>query len=281
MTSVSVVIATKNEESNIIRNLKSIKNQTYKDVEIIVVDNNSIDNTVKISKKYTNKVYTKGPERSAQRNFGVSKAKGKYVLIIDADMELKPNLVKSCLENINGRKMLIVPEKTVGKSFLARVRDFERSMYMGDPTIEVARFFERKTFLEFGGYDLNLTGTEDYDLPKRIMDKYGSQSFGWATEWILHHEAQRTLWAQLKRKYYYAEKSADYTKKHPDLIMSQGNMLFRKAYLKNWLNFITNPILGISFIFIRLLEFSAAILGYIKAVGVHGFFRTLFLVPKK
>jgi len=41
-------------------------------VEIIVVDNNSTDNTVKIAKRFTDKVYNKGPERSTQRNYGVS-----------------------------------------------------------------------------------------------------------------------------------------------------------------------------------------------------------------
>lgn len=43
-------------------------------MEIIVVDNNSSDSTVKIAKEFTDKVYNKGPERSAQGNFGVEKA---------------------------------------------------------------------------------------------------------------------------------------------------------------------------------------------------------------
>lgn len=281
MPKVSVIVATKNEEKNIVRNLRSIKRQTFRDIEVIVVDNYSTDNTVKLSRKYTRTVYTHGPERSAQRNYGVNKARGEYVLIIDADMELAPGVVQSCLENIKSHKMLIIPERTVGKSFLARVRAFERSMYVGDPTIEVARFFDKKVFEEFGGYDLKLTGTEDYDLPKRIMDKYGMQSLGWATEWVMHHEAQRTLFAQLKRKYYYAQKSAAYAGKHPDLIATQGNMLFRKTYFRNWKKFLFNPVLGISFIFIRILESSWAIVGYISAVGLGGFLRTFFSMFKK
>ncbi len=50
---VSVIITTKNEERNIETCLKSIKNQTYKKIEVIVIDNNSADSTEKISKKYT------------------------------------------------------------------------------------------------------------------------------------------------------------------------------------------------------------------------------------
>lgn len=53
---VSVIVTTKNEEEVIERLLKSIKNQTYKNIEIIVVDNGSSDKTKKDSKK----VYQKG-----------------------------------------------------------------------------------------------------------------------------------------------------------------------------------------------------------------------------
>lgn len=99
---VSVIITTKNEEANIKNFLKSIRNQTYpKDkIEIIVVDNNSTDRTKEIVVRYTEnpngnsfafhgvKVYNYGPERSAQRNFGVKQAGGKYILYLDADMIL-------------------------------------------------------------------------------------------------------------------------------------------------------------------------------------------------
>ena len=73
---VSVIVPTKNSEQFLEKCLDSIKKQTYKRVEIIVVDNNSTDNTKKIARKFTNKVFNKGPERSAQMNFGAKKAKG-------------------------------------------------------------------------------------------------------------------------------------------------------------------------------------------------------------
>ena len=49
-------ISTRNEEKNIERCLKSIVSQTYKNIEIILVDNYSADKTIKIAKKYTNKI---------------------------------------------------------------------------------------------------------------------------------------------------------------------------------------------------------------------------------
>ncbi len=261
---VSAIITTKNSERTVGTLLESLKSQTYLNLETILVDNSSSDETVEIAKKFTNNVFKKGPERSAQRNFGVKKAKGKYVLIVDADMELTKRVVESCVRRISDYKALIIPEKTVGEGLLVSIRKFEREMYMGDPTIEVARFFEKKVFNEFGGYDLSLTGTEDYDLPKRIMDRYGKNSIGWAKGWILHHEAGLTLIKQLKKKFYYASKSVLYVKKHPDLILTQGNMLFRAAYIRNWKKFLQRPLIAASFIFVRVLEAFAAFFGFIK-----------------
>ena len=266
MPHVSVIITTRNEERNIERVLVSVKNQTYKDIEVIVVDNDSTDKTVEIAKRFTKKVYKKGPERSAQRNFGVEKARGRYVLIVDADMELTSGVVESCVENIRDHKALIVSEKTQGSGLMVSIRKFEREMYMGNLDIEVARFFEKEVFNEFGGYDLSLTGTEDYDLPKRIMDRYGRNSIGWAKEWIFHHETGLTLAKQLKKKFYYASRSVLYIKKHPDLILTQGNMLFRLAYFRNWKKFLQKPLLASAFIFVRILEMFAALLGFIYGI---------------
>lgn len=282
MHKVSIIIPTFNEEKNIERVLSSIKNQSYKACETIVVDDGSVDKTIGLARIYTSKVYPRShAERSVQRNFGANKATGKYLLFIDADMELTETVLKSCIENINGYKALIIPERTAGVGFMATIRKFEREMYMGDPTIEVARFFPKKVFEEFGGYDLNLTGTEDYDLPKRIMDKYGQNSVGWAKEWILHHETQLTLIKQLRKKFYYASKSANYAEKHPGLVTTQGNMLFRAAYFRNWRKFIARPHIGIAFIFVRFLEANSAVLGFISKVGIIEFVKTFVRMFRK
>jgi len=61
----------------------TFKKQTYKNLEIIIVDNNSSDITKDVARKYTKFVFNKGPERSSQINFGVGIAKGKYVYYTD------------------------------------------------------------------------------------------------------------------------------------------------------------------------------------------------------
>ncbi len=80
---ISVVILTKNEEQNIKRCLESIK---WCD-EIVIVDDRSSDGTLEIAKKYKATVFINplNGNFSAQRNFGLSKAKNEWVLFVDSD----------------------------------------------------------------------------------------------------------------------------------------------------------------------------------------------------
>ncbi len=80
---VSCIILTKNEERNIVDCLEAL---SWCD-EIIVIDDNSEDRTIEISKKMGAEVFTRslGNDFSAQRNFGLSKASGEWVLFVDAD----------------------------------------------------------------------------------------------------------------------------------------------------------------------------------------------------
>lgn len=271
---VSIILTTKNEEKNIARFLKSVKHQTYKNIEIIVVDNASSDGTKEIARLFTNKVYDLGPERSVQRNYGASKARGEYLVFLDADMESGSGVIKDCLNQIilSKAKVLTIPEKTVGQSFIAKIRNFEREMYMSEFSFEVPRFFEKKAFWEFGGYDSKLTGPEDYDLPYRLSKKY---KIARSSKYIFHHEEKLNLKKLLQKKYYYAKNGAFYATKHPKMVWVQGTILFRKVYLKNWKRFIQNPVLGTSFIFVRFLEMLFAIAGFISAVGISGLIETL------
>ncbi len=102
MTKLSVVLITKNEEDNIRRCLDSV---SFAD-EIIVVDSGSTDKTVEIAESYQARIFCHewhgfGPAKQA----GVEKASGDWILSIDADEEVTPELaseIKSKIENDNG-----------------------------------------------------------------------------------------------------------------------------------------------------------------------------------
>ena len=155
---VSVVITTKNEEKHIVSCLKSIKNQDYprEKIEIIVVDNHSTDDTVKLAKQYTKNIFTKGPERSAQRNYGmITKSQGQYVMYVDADMELSKKVISSCVSKVTKNPDIIglyIREIVTGDSYWSKVRRFERSFYEGT-VIDCVRFIKKSAFVKVKGFD--------------------------------------------------------------------------------------------------------------------------------
>lgn len=260
---VSVIITTKDSERFIGSCLKTIKNQSYSNIEIIVVDNFSNDKTKDITLKYTKNFFEKGPERSAQRNFGAEKAKGKYLLIVDSDMELSENVVKECVKEIesgNEVKEIIIPEISFGDSFWAKCKALERSCYAGDDTIEAARFFDKETFLDFEGYDEQITGPEDWDLSQRIGKKYKISRI---KSPIRHNEADLSLIKSTRKKYYYSHKFLEYAKKHPKIAKKQINLIFRPAFFRNWKRLIKDPIHTLGFLFMKLCESIAGTIGII------------------
>ncbi len=164
-----VVVPTRNSARTLEACLASIRAQTYPSIELVVVDNGSTDGTKEIARPLADIVLDAGPERSAQRNRGAAATRGRYLLIVDSDMALDSGVVQACVAvaEASAASAVVIPERSVGTGFWAAVKALERSCYVGDETIEAARFFTRKAFERHGGYDESMTGPEDWDLPAR------------------------------------------------------------------------------------------------------------------
>jgi glycosyltransferase involved in cell wall biosynthesis len=251
---VSVIITTKNSERTLDKCLASIKSQSYKNIEIIVIDNNSTDKTKEIAKKYTKLVFNKGPERSAQRNFGAEKSKGKYLLIHDSDIYFNKDSIKECIElaEETGCKAIILPEKSIGDGFWTRVKSFERSFYVGNDLIEASRFFDKKTFQGLGSYDVNLTACEDWDLQNRL-NKSGI-NVQRAKLFLLHDEGRLNLFGSSKKKAYYAKWIKIYKEKYPDISKKQFSFFARFPIKKIITKGISHPVLFFSMIIMKGME---------------------------
>jgi glycosyltransferase involved in cell wall biosynthesis len=289
---ISVVIATKNEEKNLERCLNSIKNQTYKNFEIIVIDNFSIDQTLKIAQKYTKKIFQIGPERSRQRNYGfLEMSSGEYGLYIDADMILAPNLFKQFVANINeGISGYFIEEIILGDSIFSKVRRFERLFYNAT-AIDAVRFFPLNNFREVGGFDeeLFVIGSgEDWELdiklsligklqliPKLLEQKENikyfkkmypvvfdklPKKFLQLDAVLFHNESDLTLYNYLKKKRYYTEGFEGYRKKwgnNNPFIKKQFGFSYRyfKVFIENgkWKMSLKRPHLFLAFLIYKFL----------------------------
>jgi len=150
---VSIVIPTYNSEKTLPLCLESIKRQTYRDIEIIVVDKGSSDRTSRIAEEHGARVYIYGYERSAQKNFGALKARGEYVYFVDSDFVLHPRVVEECVDLVvRGYDAVIVLNIShPGTSLVARARFYERLSYYGSGIYEAPRFIKRSLFLRIGG----------------------------------------------------------------------------------------------------------------------------------
>ena len=85
---VSVVVPVKDSIRTIEACLRSIRAQTWEPLELVVIDNFSTDGTWEVVEELAHHAEQAGPERSAQRNLGIERSKGPWILWIDADMEL-------------------------------------------------------------------------------------------------------------------------------------------------------------------------------------------------
>lgn len=268
---VSIIITTKNEALNINACIESVKQQTYKNIEIIVVDNNSQDQTKEIVRQHGTTLYDKGPERSVQRNFGAEKAKGTYVLFLDADMILPTKIVEECMRAITRSKnrekeyvALIIPEISIGVGFWAKCKALERSFYVGVDWIEAARFYKKEAFNALHGYDETLTGPEDFDMHQRLRDRFGKEAVGSIELFIQHNEGNLSLAKTIRKKFYYAKNLRAYAKKvsNKGYYKKQSNIFARYLlFFKHPVKLLKNPILGIGMLILKTSEFVAGFFG--------------------
>ncbi len=176
---VSFIIPTYNSYRTIEKCLKSIREQEYPKIEIIVVDGGSIDGTLEIAKKYADKVVIlKGPLGFA-RAYGAVISKGEILGIIDSDVYLPHKMwlrraVATLLSHPRAAILWpinIPPEKAsaVAKTYFAlweyRLRTSKTPIPGGNILIR------RKAYVEVGGINPHLHFGEDYDLTLKILKR--------------------------------------------------------------------------------------------------------------
>ena len=103
---ISVLVAVYNVEDFLGRCLDSIINQTYKNIEIIIIDDGSTDNSKKICEDFASLdsriklLHIKNMGLSYVRNFGIELAKGKYISFVDGDDYLENDYIETLYNNL-------------------------------------------------------------------------------------------------------------------------------------------------------------------------------------
>lgn len=271
---VSVIIPTFNCQDIIEECLISVKKQNYKNIELIIIDSFSTDKTPQIGKKY-GRVYSFGrdPQQKNifavpyQRNYGVEKAKGEYVYIIDSDMRLTQEVIESCVDLVEKKNAdaVIVPEVSYGESFWAGCRALEKACYnrSSQSLTDAARFVRKNIWDKLGGLDATLGGGDDWDFQLRLNE--GGYRTLKTKEYIKHYEGNLSLGKQMKKKFIYGKTVLDYFKKHKDrkILLTKQYSLIRPDFISNRDLLMKDPIHTAGMLFMKTVEYGAAFTGMI------------------
>ncbi len=193
---VSVVIPTYNRAGFIKEAIDSVLAQTYSELELIVVDDGSIDETEKILLPYKNKIHLLKQENkgvSAARNLGIAQAKGEWVAFLDSDdLWKKDKLAKQMLWLRLHQQVLICHTDEIWSRGGERVHPLKKHakphgwifekclpMCVVSPSSVV---IHKSLFEKYGTFDESLPACEDYDLWLRFAAKV---TFGFVPEKLL------------------------------------------------------------------------------------------------
>ena len=184
---VSVIIPVYNGEKFIKDAINSVIEQTYDEIEIIVVDDGSYDNTMEIVRSFGNVryFYRENKGVSASRNFGMSVAKGRYIAFLDADDLYTPDKIKKQAELLECNTDIDVVYndcKVVGKDLkvinilkgeyvLENQADFTAALLFRQIVPVPASIMIRKKCISGGiAYDERYTNAEDYDFIIKLAE---------------------------------------------------------------------------------------------------------------
>lgn len=261
---VSVIVPTKNSEKYLEACLQSIRNQTYRNIEIIVVDNFSNDESLAIAHTYADLVLQKGPERSAQVNFGVSKAKGVYVYKVDSDFTLESTVIAECVKKAEQGFEAVVVHNTPNPniSWIATLRKFEVDMYKYDHLHSSPRFILKSAYDNVGGFNESITAGEDYDFRNRL-DKAGFKT-GFIDAEATHHGEPTKLWPHLKKYYQYGKDIRGYRRAEHNAFAKESGSFFN-VYLRNWKNLLRHPVNSLALMSYTLLKTVFGAAGWLAA----------------
>jgi len=257
---VTVIIPTFNSEKTIACCLQSMKNQSYPNLEIIIVDKYSSDETLKISEKFNVKILLKGPERSAQKNWGAANADSPFLLFVDSDMELTPKVIEECV-NISlkkGADAVIIPQVSISEGFWSECRKIERDSFIGNKLLEAPRFFKKEVFDSVGGFDETISFGEDSDLYLRIKMK--GYKILRARSKIKHYEGELSLKRVILKAYHYGKTLPVFIRKHPFFALKKHSPL-HQIYISNVKLFFKDSIHFLGIVFIKLLEYISYSIG--------------------
>ena len=233
---VSIIVPCYNEELVLLSSLKSLMDQTYKNYEILVIDDGSNDKTYKIAKsmEFTEQnkrlvAYTKSNSGKANSlNFGIEKAKGELILTVDADSKLSSTSVELMVEYFNDPRVgavagsvYVTNQNTLWSKLQALeyiqglnlVRNGQAYLKLVNIIPGPIGMFRKSAILEVGGYQTD-TFAEDCELTLNLINQ--KYKIDYEIDAVSYTEAPEELTDLLKQRYRWTRGILQSIIKHQD-----------------------------------------------------------------
>ncbi|MBN1913374.1 MAG: glycosyltransferase family 2 protein [Candidatus Omnitrophica bacterium] len=204
---VSVNIATYNSDKTLAKCLESLKRQSYKDIEIIIMDSYSKDKTLDIAKAYAAKIVF-APTLASARKAGAEASSGKYVFILDSDQVLEPDVIQRAVcaceeegyDGVTFFEKSLITKNTFVERVIAYDKDVFHSLHDDDPIkgTAIPRFF-RASYFKKVEFEKNPPITFEHTIIHQKIVEMGAK-IKFIDAYIWHHET--TTIRQVARKFF-------------------------------------------------------------------------------
>ena len=190
---VSVIITNYNYAQYVAQAINSVLNQTYSNIEVIVVNNGSTDNSLEILQAYGNQIHLVDQQNAGQsgaRNSGLRQATGDIIGFLDADDIWEPSKIEKQLQLISKDSELIycgisILDDNSQEDFSTQLPQFRGSCvsaFLNHPGVSIVlsgestAIFTRKLLERVGDFDLSLNSAAGWDFFRRCS-KYTNFDF--------------------------------------------------------------------------------------------------------
>lgn len=269
MEKVSVIMPCYNDGKYIRESIDSVKRQSYNNIEIIVVDDGSDDEeTLKILQSLGNEVillHTDHLRPAGARNYGISKATGKYIMPVDSDDTIDMYYIEKAVKMIQKYDEIGVvyckADLFGEKSGIWDLPDYSFEKMLLDNVVFVTALFYKQDWEKVGGFNTHmLAGMEDYDfwisilaLGRKIYQipeilfhyriKPVSRTTGFQSDYIQMQKTYRQIYDNHKN--FYKDNCEEYAKVLRDALVEQVaiRMKYEKA-LEKMVRFYKIPVVG-------------------------------------
>jgi glycosyltransferase involved in cell wall biosynthesis len=201
---ITVYITNYNYGNFIKKAIKSVLNQSFKDFELIIIDDGSKDKSIKIIKEFENKknikiVIQKNKGLIVSNNLALRLSRAKYIMRLDSDDWLDPyalEIMSNVLER-NKKISLVFPDyyevNKNGKILKQIIRhDFNKVKLLDQPAHGACTMIRKENLIDIGGYDEEFSCQDGYYLWLKFIKKYMVKNINLPLFYYRQHEKSLT-----------------------------------------------------------------------------------------